>query len=523
MGLIQKVGEFMTNVRSAFNQTFLSSAEQSAYVWDSTSARMLRYQMGWSFYEGNQYEALQSFAQGMKTQKALYKYVRNIYNPSSQVANFYTKTVWRGGLDMDTATTGAIPIDFGYEGVNETQLATAIITAWQNSNWNVNKNVHVLHGVTMGDSAIYIRDDVQKQQARIEILHPSLIKAVEMDNMGYVKSYIIEEQRRDSNGNSSQYRETAEHGEGDTIIFRTYRNGGLYAWEGNTDAQGNPRAEWEEPYGFVPLVLTQHVNEGHDWGKSETQAYWDKINEINDQASLLNDQVRKVVRPFKLANFKKAASDIGFSTPTATTTNTMPGREVEDIVYVDKDAASITAVVSPLDIAAVAANIEQMWTKLEDDLPEIRKDIWNTEGGASGKSIMAARGIVEGKVQERRTNYDNGIVRALQMCISIGGFRGYEGNEGFDLSSYKAGKMDFAVADRPVFPESAEQKDAEKAAFWSTVGTAIQSSQGMITFEMIAKDFGWSDEKILEYTQKRMPAVITTAPIDPITGEEMML
>ena len=523
MGLIQKVGEFMTNIRSAYNATFLTSAESAAYVWDSQSARLLRYQMGWSFFEGNQYEALQSFSQGMKTQKALYKYVRNIYNPSAQLANFYTKTIWRGGLDIDTAEHGAIPIDFGYEGIDEQALAAAIITAWANSNWNVNKNVHVLHGTTMGDTALYIRDDVEKQQSRIETLHPSLIKAAELDNMGYVKSYVIEEQRRDANGNSSQYRETAEHGEGETIIFRTYRNGGLYAWEGNEDAQGTPRAEWEEPYGFIPLILTQHINVGHDYGMSEAQPFWDKINEINDQASLLNDQVRKAVRPFKLANFKKAASEIGFSTPTATTTNTMPGREIEDIVYVDKDAATITPIVTPLDIAAVAANIEQMWEKLADDLPEIRKDIWSTDSGASGKSIMAARGIVEGKVEERRTNYDNGIVRALQMCIAIGGWRGYEGFDGYDLASYKAGKMDFSVKERPVFPKSEEQEDAEKAAFWATVGTAIQSSQGMLTFEMIAKDFGWSDEKIAEYTQKRMPVVIDSAPIDPITGMPMSL
>ena len=129
MGIIQKVGEFMTNVRSAFNATFLTSAESSAYVWDSTPARSLRYQMGWSFFECNQYEALQSFAQGMKTQKALYKYVRNIYNPSAQLANFYTKTIWRGGLDMDTAEHAAIPGDLGYKAIDEQTLAPSLITA----------------------------------------------------------------------------------------------------------------------------------------------------------------------------------------------------------------------------------------------------------------------------------------------------------------------------------------------------------------------------------------------------------
>lgn len=436
----------------AFNQTFFSSEESNVVVFESLPARLLRYEVGWAFYEGKQYKS--AFSQGMMVDEALYKYISDIYNPTARIGDFYKGVIWRGALDAEAGEIGAIPIRVG-KGTEESKLRAAIAHAWLVSSWDTNKSAHVLHGTVMGDAALYIRDDLEHGEARIEILHPSLLKFVEADTRGFVKRYVIEEQRHDENGRATTYKETCEHGEGEEIIFRTYKNNREFAWEGNNDKNGNPVSAWSEPYGFIPLVLTQHINEARAFGRAEIHPFIKKIAVLDDQASILNDRIRIAVDPPLLANFKKGESEITFSTGTATTDRPKPGREQQKIIYVNKDNASITPIVVQLDIAGVSANIRQMLDVLEGDLPELRDDIMSN---VAEETLIAARSRVESKVIERRTNYDRGIVRASQMALAIGGWRDYEGYDGFDLDSFDAGRLNFSVADRPVFPESVAQR-----------------------------------------------------------------
>jgi len=436
----------------AFNTSFFSSDEANAAVFESLNARMLRYEFGWAFYEGKQYDS--SFSQGFKVQEALYKYIANIYNPTARIGDFYKGTIWRGSLDPEAGETGAIPIRVGKD-TPEEKLRAAIANAWMVSSWDTNKTAHVLHGTILGDAAVYIRDDVEHEQARMEILHPSVIKFAEVDGRGFVKRYAIEEQRRDESNRVSTYRETCEHGEGEEIIFKTFRNGRPWAWEGNVNKAGEPVSEWVEMYGFIPLVLTQHINEARAWGRAEIHPFIKKIANIDDQASILNDRIRVVIDPPLEANFRKGDSEITFSTGAPTTDRPKPGREQQKIIYTGAKDNHISPIVVPLDIANVSANIRQMLDALENDLPELRDDI---TGNVATDTLIAARSRVESKVIERRTNYDRGIVRATQMQIAIGGFRGYDGYDGFDLDSFEAGDLNFSVAERSVFPETTTQK-----------------------------------------------------------------
>jgi hypothetical protein len=55
------------------------------------------------------------------------------------------------------------------------------------------------------------------------------------------------------------------------------------------------------------------------------------------------------------------------------------------------------------------------------------------------------------------------------MGVAIGGFRGYEGFEGYGLDSYQAGALDFEIIPRPVFgrdPLDDAELDAAKGAGW---------------------------------------------------------
>lgn len=488
----------------AFNQTFFSSEEANLAVFESLPARLLRYEVGWAFYEGKQYKS--TFSQGMMVDEALYKYIADIYNPTARIGDFYKGVIWRGALDPEAGEAGAIPIRVG-RGTNENQLRAGLAHVWLASSWDTNKTAHVLHGTTLGDAALYIRDDLEHAESRIEILHPSVLKFAEVDARGFVKRYVIEEKRYDEDGREATYKETCEHGLNEEIIFKTFRNGREWAWPGNVDQDGNAVAAWSEPYGFIPLVLTQHINEARSWGRAEIHPFIKKIATVDDQASILNDRIRIAVDPPLLANFKKGTSEITFSTGTATTDRPKPGREQQKIIYVDKDNASITPIVVPLDIANVSANIRQMLDSLENDLPELRDDI---QANVSTETLIAARARVESKVIERRTNYDRGIVRASQMALAIGGFRGYEGYDGFDLQSFDKGQMNFSVADRPVFPESMTQKRERTDIQFSQDQLAVASG-AMPKYIFGMRNYGLTKEEaqqwVRETQNQRVPKV----------------
>lgn len=502
MNLFERTWSSMIMAARAFNQTFFSSDEANVAVFESLAARQLRYEVGWAFYEGKQYKS--TFSQGFMVDEALYKYIADIYNPTARIGDFYKGVIWRGALDPEAGEIGAIPIRVGRGTDDENKLRSGIARVWLASSWDTNKSAHVLHGTVMGDAALYIRDDLEHAEARIEILHPSVLKFVEVDTRGFVKRYVIEEQRQDERDRAVTYRETCEHGEGEEIIFRTYMNNREFAWPGNVDQDGNPVSQWSEPYGFIPLVLTQHINEARSWGRAEIHPFMKKIATIDDQASILNDRIRIAVDPPLLANFKKGDTEITFSTGTATTDRPKPGREQQKIIYVNKDNAAITPIVVPLDIAGVAGNIRQMLDALENDLPELRDDIMSN---VAEETLIAARSRVESKVIERRTNYDRGIVRASQMALAIGGWRGYEGYDGFDLDSFDAGKLNFSVADRPVFPESMTQRTEKFAQDQIAVTSGV-----MPKWVFAVRNYGLSEEDakqwVTETQRQRVPKVV---------------
>lgn len=440
----------------AFNQESFATDTNNAAVFESRDARLLRYAVNQAYYDNLVFSNIHSFAAAIKRkQPALYKYIQNVYNPAYRLAETYRMNVWGGLLDPQAGDVGAIPIVVG-EGTDEDAIRKAIAYQWIVSNWMVNKAVLPLNGAVLGDCAIIVRDLPEKALARIEVLHPSSIADAEIDN-GIVKSYFLLETRLDNDGKAATYGEKVERGDGEDVIFSTFKNDKPYAWDDNKGADGVPRQTWTEPYGFIPLVLIQHDNCGLKWGKAEGHTLLPKINGVEDLASALHDHIRRAQAGMGLlAGVDDPGSPVEVTGRTPTTDKQEPGREENNMLYSADPDAHYDPMVFPLDIASVSAEIQNRMSGWKEDYPELRSDIWQSDSRVEG--VRAAREQVEAKIIERRAAYDAGLVRALQMVIAIGGFRGYKGFEGFDLKSFKAGKMNISISPRPVFKDDPATK-----------------------------------------------------------------
>jgi hypothetical protein len=440
MGFLQNLGVFMSGVGKAYREAFLNSDRVNTIPFESFAGRTLRYGLNWAYYENTAYDNIHPFAQGYRNQRGLYKYVRTIYNPAFRLAENYVSAIYGGQLDVDAGETGAIPITVS--GGNETQLRAAIAQTWEWSNWDIVKDIYSLYGTTLGDVFLYVNDDAEHEQVRTELLHPAVVVDITLSPQGFVKAYIIEEKRFDNDGKQAVYRETCERGEGESVIFRTYRDGKPYHWD------GNEAAEWTVNYGFIPLVAVQHKNIGLKWGWAEMHPLRGKIAETDDLASKLHDQIRKVIdAPGMITG--ALSKNISITTPEPTVDNPQPLRETNNLIFTTNENAAFHPMVGNLNIGDTMLAIESMLKEMERDFPEMREDVWGNNAKEEG--IKAARDRVEKKIITRRASYDKGLVRALQMALAIGGERGYKNYNGINLKTYKDGNMDFRIAPRPVF------------------------------------------------------------------------
>lgn len=480
----------------AFREAYLSTGADTAALgsaFGDWQARQLRYAVLWAYFENDAYRDVHSWARAYRADYGLYKYIRNIYNPAQRLGTFWETHLMGGALDPEagdgTGQPSALPIL-----TDNRTLRPALATLWRDSNWSVNKQIYALRGATLGDTVLRVVDDVARQRVYLEALHPGLLAAITRDPFGHVKSYRIEEQRPNPLGvGTVVYVETATR-DGENVVYRTLLNGAPYAWNGVA-------AEWAEPYGFVPLVAVKHRDVGLDWGWSELHPALAKIRETDDLASKLDDQIRKLVdAPWLFAGVDdpRKPTRAGAGAPPSTK-RPEPGREEMPVLY-GPTGATATALVAPLDISATGEQIQRILQALESDYPELSFERLRLSGDASGQALRVARQPAESKVQERRTPYDDGLVRAQQMAVAIGGWRGYRGYESFGLESYRAGALNHRIGNRPVFGSDPIDQLEEQKLFWEVAKIAREAG---VRLEVVLEQAGWPAEKIRRAIETR--------------------
>jgi hypothetical protein len=461
-------GRIMTAFKagvSAFRESYFdaNTLDLSADAeWSDFDARRLRYQIQWAFFQGNAYRDIHQWAKKMKADYGLYKYTRDIYNPAFRLGSFYRAYLWGGALDMKAGDgqerPSALPIVMESE---SQQLRAAIAQLWQWSNWKSKRKLVPLHGATLGDVFISVMDDQMRGKVYLEITHPGIVADVEKDPFGNIKSYIIQYQTDDpeSPGKDATYREDVYRGENDNIVYELTKNGKPYHWD-NTNEAGEYIDTWEAPYGFIPMVHIQHFDVGLQWGMSELFPKLAAFREVDDLGSKLNDQVRKLVdSPWLFAGMKDPSTTPQTTRTAPTTQRPEIGREEVPALYTNDPAAKAYPLVAPLDIAAVAAKIQDDLEQLEKDYPELALlRAMNATDNLSGTAIERLQSQSSEKVIDYRDSYDDALVRAQQMAVAIGGYRGYEGFEGFNLESYAAGLLNHEIGPRDVFTMMPMQK-----------------------------------------------------------------
>jgi len=449
--------------------------------WNAYNARLMRYRMGWAYYNNTVYSNLDRYSALKKVNSSLYKHTRGVINPVARFADLRTSKVYGGSLDMETGTRGAIPIAQA-----DDALLEAILQVWKWSVWGTQKTTYVRTGEINGDVFIKVVDDVAAQKVRMEVLAPEKVKYLEKDEVGNIKRIVIEYEVdaliAPEPGKPPPAKKTYLYTEEITKDeFTTRKDGELFGFF--EDASGNLVSQWANPYGFVPVVHATPKDIGLIFGVTAYHAEVRKIDEINDAASMLNDQIRKIIQPiWYFAGVAKSAD----LTPKTANPEPSTGKENRDqmpAIY-GPEGSQPFPMIAPIDIAAARGNIDSLIAELERSLPELALHHIRDGGNLTAPGVKAAYSDAVERIIESRANYDDALVRAQQMAVSIGGFRGYDGFAGFDLNSYARGDLAHFIADRPVIEESMTVQEriqflmtsgAPEKAVWAELGIPEQT------------------------------------------------
>lgn len=424
----------------AFNEKALIPSEE--FPWDAYPSRLFRYALYDAYETNTAYDSVQRFSAELKRSGALYPHVRGVYNPVSRLIESYVDKIYGGALDFETLETGAVPLVFA-DNSSADLLRDAIRNLWLWSNFRLAKDLYVRYGAKYGDVALKVVDDPARGKVRLEVMHAGKIKDVTLDAARNVKRVTIEYEREDAaTGRSYVYTE-----EIDQERFATFRDGEPFAFV--ADGEGRRVAQWPNPYGFVPVVLVQHRNVGMQWGANAFYAQIGKVDEVNDTASLLNDALRKAVTPMLIATGFRADEKIALSNAAR-----------DDILVLYGPANTSIAPLTPqVDIAAAGANIDRLLVELERDMPELALHRLREGGNLTAPGVKSAYADAIGRYRSAMSAYDDGLVRAQKMALSIGGFRGCDGFRGITLDSYAAGELEHYVKERPIIEDALSRQE----------------------------------------------------------------
>lgn len=451
--------------------------------------RVNRYDIAIAYENNTIYDDLLAAAFTLRQEERLYKFIRGIKNPVKQENVLLQSYTYKGTIDTEAFKIGALPIRFE----NDTLLEpTKQVVKWSNLDQLLAPYVH--DAALLGDAAIWICDDPVRQRVRLELLDPAYIKYIERDEVGNVKSVVIEYQYQEqpdvelykpSMGGAFQLQTARLYTKtikvtGDS--FQTFRDGkpwGFYA-----DVNGNLVPEWDNIYGFVPLKIGHYARGKDDWGVNSFFGTARRlIDEVNDQASIIHDSIRNVVVPLLQAKGVSSSSEITIS---------RENRDGVAIAYLPSPEAALEPVSIPLDLAGANAIMTGRGNDLEKVMPVLAlQRIRDIGGNLSGVAIQNMFGDATSQIENLRKQLDPVLIGAIQMAITIGGIRHYNGFNGFNVSSYDAGDMEMSIMPRPVIEDNLSRSEkVDKLVTISTlpVGTKRKALQEM----------GYSEDEIDE-------------------------
>jgi hypothetical protein len=489
-----------------------------------TSGDESRYARNYAFFDGT-WRANATTRMHSYGDPRLYKNTMLVWNLARSVVRLYAQAVYAGGLSTDgkplpDGTGGAIPLapETGNDAKDEA-LRTAIAELWSMWRWQMHMSLQPKMAAILGECLTELVDDVPRGTVEPKLVWTGFVRDLEIGGAnGDVKRYALEYHVGIPASTAFGRTVTAEsytfRKEVDKDNFRYYKDGKPF------DYPDIGPAVQTNPYGFVPAIWSRHELNGYD--HHGIGAFEPALNATMRLNSVLAHAVDYQQKQFAAPVGIKGQGGGGSLR-----------RQLGNLVNAsraqtaDEQAAEAAAIAERLDLLPMGpdgafVNLDfdvgrtvELVKFLEDaivaEFPESRFGMQILEmTQLTAPGAERALGPVVGMVKAARDVHDVQTIKLHQMALAILGARLKAGNyprelvaarparyekfRAYDLTSYARGDLDFSIPDRPVIPETRDDR----------VNWAL--AVGQLKDPVLMRKAGLSDEEILQMQADRRSA-----------------
>lgn len=311
------------------------------------------------------------------------------------------------------------------------------INKW--SNFNSKKKTYSRNLSLLGDLFIKVNNDENKiWHEEIKSKH---VTDFVLDNRGILQEIRIDVPVDDGKTHTEYW---TLDGEGYVSIWEHQ-----FGRDAKLENLGNPSEYYslaELGITFIPIVYIQ-FRDGSERGNGCVSSALDKIDEANRISTRLHSLLFRYGKPTMavMANMidgnGKPLPPPKINTKKSTTTNKTEDVEKEDndILYLP-GFSKAEQLIPNLPYGDALKILQDMMNELEQDLPELK--YYSLKGDLSGKAISQLLGGAIDRAKEARENLIQGLIRIIQMCLTIGQFHSIFQTS---LGSYDKGSFEFNI------------------------------------------------------------------------------
>lgn len=451
-----------------------------------------RYSMLWSFYDGSWLES----SLLPKVGAPLYENARLVLKHTDAVTSLYRQFVYTGDLSTDggylpDGTRGAIPIDpqTGNKTGDKLLLAAfaELFSIWQYRQY---MSLRPTLGAILGNVLTELVDDRAAGVVMPHTIWPGFtpLRDLELDYAGNVKAYavdyhvVIEAREASAFGPRREYDEYQFRKEVTSEEFRYYKNGKPF------DYPALGPAVQRNPYGFAPAVWDRHEITFGNQGTAAIQKSMIQLMQLNalfsqaiDYSAIRLGSPVGVIGGYAGDPTKNKRMTMPKGVVSAITGNSEVDEELEAQRALAEDLHLLPLMENgqfvsiPFDLGQTAQIIDRLTEGIMRENPEAEfgSKLLNLTQ-ATGPGTDRILSPITGKVRDARKNYDPQTLKKLQMSTSMIAHnirrnyypyqvmqrraKRYDPFRVFTLDSYFRGLLDASIPDRPVFPESQDEK-----------------------------------------------------------------
>lgn len=431
------------------------------------------YRLYQAYYDNRMYQRSGVFRD---TRTGLPVTIRPIHNPVRRVVDWYAGRVTPGAMSEDGLPTAGKPNRIAYADDTDERIRLAVQQAFLWGAAGFDLGLYVRTGAMLGDVFAEVVSDPERQKVYPKLTHPRYLTDVAWNDTGDVTFYKVEIPMVTPEGRHYLWGKIVTK---DTVT--TLYDGKPHGYDGQ-------RATMPNPWGFVPAILVQHQNVGTQHGAPAFAGVMSKIDELNGIVSEIDDYMLRFTKQHIIIGTE---SPEAFNTAMGTSNSARRGRIDDAITSEDmarrRDSIPVMAAKPPVSAVRLIENIglgdavphrDRLLTEIEADLPEITLSSKLLDmSQVTGPGAIPLVQDVQHKLDEAAANYDAGLIKLGQMCLSMAAQCLRDGIwdrrtltdqqrkfDAFTPESFDRGELAFNLTPRTLIPESLDQKIAQAAA-----------------------------------------------------------